>query len=137
MKDLGHGMMKSVYVMLILAVLGTLSAWAESTEDYVCNEPFTVEATQIISTQSCPATVNELNQLRSGAIRALQVTAESECQTAQDAQGNRCPAATALGREPKTAVECAAVELAIPGVPGPGLLGATLRLTISGLYQCN
>jgi hypothetical protein len=137
MNDIDRSVMKFLHISVLVFFIGTPFASTAGTEDYMCKEPFTIEATQLIATQACPATVDELNRLRPAVLQALQATADSECQTAQDAAGNRCPTAVLLGREPKTAVNCAAVELAIPGVPGPGIVGATLSLTISGMFQCN
>lgn len=126
-----------VNISALLIVISMPAKSIAGTDDHVCNTPFTIEATQLITVQACPATAAELNTLRPVALQALQLTADSECQAAQDDAGNRCPTAVPLGREPKTAINCATVELAIPGVPGQGLVGATLSLTIAGVFQCS
>jgi len=137
MNGMGRSIMVCFPVVVVfLFVISIPSVLTAGPQDYICHEPFVVEATQLVSSQACPATIDELNQLRQGALLALQETANSECLAAQDVAGNRCPTAVLLGREAKSAVNCAAVELAIPGVPGQGIVGSTISLTISGSFAC-
>ncbi len=125
----------ALFVGIWVLVSGAPTEVTAQTDDFACNAEFTVETTQLATVAACPVSATEQSDLRTRALEALQATAELECRTSQDDEGNSCPTATPLGCESRIAANCSEIIINL-GSLGVTQAQITFSLTMSGRFQC-